>query len=79
MLEYMDDVLGRLFDYMDSSKLRDNTYVLVMSDNGAELFPEERKGNHRMVRERPERGGRGAVRPACLPRHQHTTAACTTP
>lgn len=38
MLEYMDDVLGRLFDYMASSPLRDNTYVMVMSDNGAELF-----------------------------------------
>lgn len=50
MLEYMDDVLGRLFDFMERSKLRENTYVLVMSDNGAELYPEERKGMHREVR-----------------------------
>jgi len=50
MLEYMDDVLGRLFDFMEHSKLRENTYVLVMSDNGAELFPEERRGQHRQVR-----------------------------
>lgn len=50
MLEYMDDVLGRLFDFMERSKLRENTYVLVMSDNGAELYPEERKGMHRQVR-----------------------------
>jgi arylsulfatase A-like enzyme len=50
MLEYMDDVLGRLFDFMEHSKLRENTYVLVMSDNGAELYPEERKGMHRQVR-----------------------------
>jgi arylsulfatase A-like enzyme len=49
MLEYMDDVLGRLFDFMERSKLRDNTYILVMSDNGAELFPEERRGMHRQV------------------------------
>lgn len=49
MLEYMDDVLGRLFDFMEHSKLRDNTYILVMSDNGAELFPEERRGEHRQV------------------------------
>lgn len=56
MLEYMDDVLGRLFDFMEHSKLRDNTYVLVMGDNGAELFPEERKGMHRQVR--VGRGGR---------------------
>lgn len=52
MLEYMDDVLGRLFDFMERSKLRENTYVLVMSDNGAELYPEERKGMHRQVRRR---------------------------
>jgi arylsulfatase A-like enzyme len=50
MLEYMDDVLGRLFDYVERSKLRDDTYILVMGDNGAELFPEERKGMHRQVR-----------------------------
>ena len=49
MLEYMDDVLGRLFDFMERSKLRENTYVLVMGDNGAELYPEERKGMHRQV------------------------------
>jgi arylsulfatase A-like enzyme len=49
MLEYMDDVLGRLFDFMERSKLRENTYVMVMSDNGAELYPEERKGMHREV------------------------------
>jgi arylsulfatase A-like enzyme len=49
MLEYMDDVLGRLFDYVERSKLRDDTYILVMGDNGAELFPEERKGMHRQV------------------------------
>jgi arylsulfatase A-like enzyme len=38
MLEYMDDVLGRLFDYIGSSPLRDNTYVMIMGDNGSELF-----------------------------------------
>lgn len=42
-LEYMDDVLGRLFDYIDSSPLRNNTYVLLMSDNGSELFDGERR------------------------------------
>jgi arylsulfatase A-like enzyme len=38
MLEYLDDVMGRLFDFVESSALRRNTYVLVMSDNGSELF-----------------------------------------
>lgn len=49
-LEYMDDVLGRLFDYMDASPLKANTYVMLMSDNGAELFPGERRGNDKLVR-----------------------------
>lgn len=48
-LEYMDDVLGRLFDYMDESPLRDNTYIMMMSDNGAELFPTERRGKDKLV------------------------------
>jgi arylsulfatase A-like enzyme len=38
MLEYMDDVLGRLFDYVDSSPVKEDTYVMVMSDNGSEMF-----------------------------------------
>jgi hypothetical protein len=38
MLEYMDDVLGRLFDYVDSSPFKENSYVMVMSDNGSEMF-----------------------------------------
>ncbi|KAF6255529.1 alkaline-phosphatase-like protein [Scenedesmus sp. NREL 46B-D3] len=41
MLEYMDDVLGRLFDYMEASPLRDNTYIMIMGDNGSELFDGE--------------------------------------
>ncbi|KAF8072774.1 MAP1D [Scenedesmus sp. PABB004] len=50
MLEYMDDVLGRLFDFINASPLRDNTYVLLMSDNGAELFPTERRGRDKLRR-----------------------------
>ncbi|WIA16297.1 hypothetical protein OEZ85_012998 [Tetradesmus obliquus] len=42
MLEYMDDVLGRLFDFIEASPLRDNTYVMIMGDNGSELFDGER-------------------------------------
>jgi arylsulfatase A-like enzyme len=42
MLEYMDDVLGRLFDYVEGSPLRDNTYIMIMGDNGSELFDGER-------------------------------------
>lgn len=38
MLEYMDDVLGRLFDYVDNSPLKNNTYIMILSDNGSELF-----------------------------------------
>jgi arylsulfatase A-like enzyme len=42
MLEYMDDVLGRLFDYVEGSPLRDNTYIMIMGDNGSELFDGEK-------------------------------------
>lgn len=38
MMEYMDDVLGRLFDYLEQSLLKQKTYVMIMSDNGSELF-----------------------------------------
>jgi arylsulfatase A-like enzyme len=38
MLEYMDDVLGRLFDYIQGSAFKEDTYVMVMSDNGSEMF-----------------------------------------
>lgn len=38
MLEYMDDVLGRLFEYLDGSAFKQDTYVMVMSDNGSEMF-----------------------------------------
>lgn len=40
-MEYMDDVLGRLFDYIDNSPLKHNTYVMILSDNGSELFQGE--------------------------------------
>ncbi|KAI8466606.1 MAG: alkaline-phosphatase-like protein [Monoraphidium minutum] len=43
MLEYMDDVLGRLFDYLETSPLHKNTYVLLMGDNGSELFDGEKR------------------------------------
>lgn len=57
-LEYMDDVLGRLFDFMADSSLRKNTYVMMMSDNGAELFPGERRGEAKLVSERGARMAR---------------------
>ncbi len=38
VLEAMDQQFGRLFEYIDSNdKLRDNTLILVCSDNGPEL------------------------------------------
>lgn len=49
-LEYLDDVLGRLFDWHENSPLRDNTYIMILSDNGSELFPGERKGQNKLVR-----------------------------
>jgi arylsulfatase A-like enzyme len=46
----LNHVAGRLFDYVASSPLAENTYVMIMSDNGAELFPTERKGKDKLVR-----------------------------
>lgn len=42
-LEYLDDQLGRLFAFLQASGLSKTTYVMVMSDNGAALLPDERK------------------------------------
>lgn len=39
----MDDVLGRLFDYLEAKDMYKDTYVFLMSDNGSELLGEERK------------------------------------
>lgn len=54
MLEYMDDVLGRLFEYLDSSPLKESTYVMILGDNGSELFNGEMA--NRDVRCRPRCG-----------------------
>lgn len=35
MLDYMDESIGRLFEYLEKSGLYDNTMVIFMSDNGA--------------------------------------------
>ena len=36
MVEYMDHEIGRLMDYLEETGLRENTYVIFMSDNGPE-------------------------------------------
>ncbi len=36
MIEYMDDQIGRVFDYLKSIDEYDNTVVIFISDNGAE-------------------------------------------
>lgn len=41
-LEYLDDVLGSLFDHLKSTGLDKTTYVMVMSDNGGALMRDER-------------------------------------
>ncbi|KAF6254409.1 alkaline-phosphatase-like protein [Scenedesmus sp. NREL 46B-D3] len=42
MVQYLDDVLGRLFSFLESSPLGKNTYVMVMSDNGPQLLNDEK-------------------------------------
>jgi arylsulfatase A-like enzyme len=39
---YLDDVLGRLFDFLESSPLGKNTFVMIMSDNGPQLLLDEK-------------------------------------
>lgn len=41
MVEYLDDALGRLISYLKASGLDKTTYVMIMSDNGAFLMPDE--------------------------------------
>jgi arylsulfatase A-like enzyme len=42
MLQYIDDVLGRLFSFLESSPLGKSTYVMIMSDNGPQLLMDEK-------------------------------------
>lgn len=49
-LEYLDKVLGRLFDYLAASGLEKTTYVMLLSDNGSALLPNEGSKANRMVR-----------------------------
>lgn len=37
----MDDVIGRLFSYLDTAGLMDSTYVFMVGDNGAALLDAE--------------------------------------
>jgi arylsulfatase A-like enzyme len=41
MLEYLDSVLGRLFKHLKDTGLDKSTYVMIMSDNGSFLMPDE--------------------------------------
>uniref|UniRef100_A0A383WEH6 Sulfatase N-terminal domain-containing protein n=1 Tax=Tetradesmus obliquus TaxID=3088 RepID=A0A383WEH6_TETOB len=50
MLEYFDDQFGRLLRYLESSKLADNTYIMISGDNGPALFQHESKPLPRVVR-----------------------------
>lgn len=56
MLMYLDDVLGRLFDAVASSGLKDSTYIMLTADNGPGL-PKAFMNDElqRLVRARAER------------------------
>lgn len=49
MLEWLDGIYGRLFSYLESSSLGNNTYVMIMSDNGPQLLFGEKDGLSKMV------------------------------
>jgi arylsulfatase A-like enzyme len=48
-LEYLDHVIGRLLDYLATSGLDETTYVMLLSDNGSALLPNEGSKSNRMV------------------------------
>jgi len=50
MLEYVDEQIGRLLDFLDASPLGANTYVFLSGDNGPALFNKEGSGANRDVR-----------------------------
>ena len=50
MTEYIDSVLGRLFDYLVSNNMLEDTYLFFTGDNGSELFPGERQMPARQLR-----------------------------
>jgi arylsulfatase A-like enzyme len=41
MVEYLDSVLGRLFDFLEASGLAESSFVTISSDNGPALFHTE--------------------------------------
>uniref|UniRef100_A0A383VTG9 Sulfatase N-terminal domain-containing protein n=1 Tax=Tetradesmus obliquus TaxID=3088 RepID=A0A383VTG9_TETOB len=49
MLQYLDDVLGRMFSFLESSPLGRNTYVMIMSDNGPQLLVDEKEQQERRI------------------------------
>ena len=49
MLEYVDEQIGRLLDFLDASPLGANTYVFLSGDNGPALFNKEGSGASREV------------------------------
>ncbi|WIA34881.1 hypothetical protein OEZ86_013171 [Tetradesmus obliquus] len=50
LLEYLDDALGPIFNYLESSGLDRNTFVMFSSDNGAAIYPDEENPAHKKVR-----------------------------
>lgn len=68
MLEYMDDVLGRLFNYLSKNDMYKDTYVLLMGDNGAHLASADDDSACRLQRVRqstqPPPQGRAAAKAA---------------
>jgi arylsulfatase A-like enzyme len=47
--EYLDAVIGRVLDFVASSRLAANTYVMLASDNGAQLLDGEEQPAAKLV------------------------------
>jgi arylsulfatase A-like enzyme len=48
-MEYLDDALGPLFDFLTSSGLEQSTYLMFTADNGPAVYADENPAEKRQV------------------------------
>lgn len=85
MVEAMDKSLGDVMDYLDSRKLRDNTVIIFMSDNGG--LSDHERGGKRQTHNLPLAAGKGSIREGgirepmmiCWPGKIAARSVCDTP
>jgi arylsulfatase A-like enzyme len=51
-VEYLDDALGPLFDFLTSSGLDQSTFVMFTADNGPAVYADENPPQKKLVSDR---------------------------